>query len=137
MENLNPDLKFCRISNHLVPPSEFFRDKYKKDGLTSSCKTCTRAKNKISYNKNYAKKHDAPQDEQREKAVELDVQQNEENVPLQKDFENMCKKCGVRPRKEKHYKNGWSDTLLKCERCLDLENAKRAIRKEIKQKCFN
>ena len=55
MNNFIIDLqtqKYCKKGAHVVLKSDFTPDGSKKDGLRSTCKECTRLKNRMSYQKN-------------------------------------------------------------------------------------
>jgi hypothetical protein len=43
--------KFCKKGSHVMPKTEFSSENNKKDGLRSTCKECTKLKNKLSYEK--------------------------------------------------------------------------------------
>ena len=90
-------MKKCTKCGEIKELSEFTKKKSRKDGLNSSCKTCSRATTKSHYerNKEYYKK----KSHNHEKRVAVLIKEYKENNP--------CVRCGeTRPwRLEFHHRN--------------------------------
>ena len=46
---IEPGMKYCKYSSHVVPIELFGRDKNKKDNTTSNCRPCIQKQNLIKY----------------------------------------------------------------------------------------